>query len=39
MSSRDPEAHRHMLDAADRLQRGEKVRTVPWSETKARLGL
>ncbi|MEV2274967.1 MULTISPECIES: DUF6247 family protein [unclassified Nocardiopsis] len=39
MSSRDPEAHRHMLDVADRAQRGEPISSVPWSELKAELGL
>ncbi|MEV2274962.1 DUF6247 family protein [Nocardiopsis sp. NPDC049922] len=38
LSSHDLEAHRHMLDVADRFQRGEKVRKVPWPETKARSG-
>lgn len=37
--SRDPEAHRRMLDHAERLQRGEDIPTEPWSVTKARLGL
>ncbi|MBE1457283.1 hypothetical protein H4W79_001497 [Nocardiopsis terrae] len=39
MSSRDPEAHRRMLDTAAKVERGEPVCTVPWSELKARLGL
>ena len=39
MSSRDSEAHRHMLDVADRAERGEEVSTTPWSEVKKRLGL
>ncbi|GAB3727132.1 DUF6247 family protein [Nocardiopsis nanhaiensis] len=39
MSSRDPEAHRHMLDVAARAERGEPVSTVPWPELKSRLGL
>jgi hypothetical protein len=35
----DPEAHRHMLDTAARLNAGEDVPTVPWSQVKAGLGL
>src|SRR5690348_12970605 len=35
----DPEAHRHMLDTAARLQAGGEVHTVPWEQVKARLGL
>lgn len=39
MSSRDPEAHRHMLDVAARAERGEPISTVSWSELKSQLGL
>ncbi|MCY9782849.1 DUF6247 family protein [Nocardiopsis sp. EMB25] len=39
VSSQDPEAHRRMLEVADRAQRGEPVSSVPWSELKAELGL
>jgi hypothetical protein len=35
----DREAYRHMLDTAARLNAGEDVPTVPWSELKAELGL
>lgn len=38
-SSADPLAHRRMLDHADRLERGENLRTGPWSVTGARPGL
>jgi len=39
ISSRDHEAHRHMLDTVRRLSAGEDIPTVSWEETKARLGL
>lgn len=39
VSSQDPEAHRYMLDVADRAQRGEAVSATPWSELKSELGL
>ena len=35
----DPDAHRHMLAAAARLNAGDAVATELWQETKARLGL
>ncbi|HXL90474.1 MAG TPA: DUF6247 family protein [Streptosporangiaceae bacterium] len=35
----DPDAHRHMLAAAARLNAGGAVATESWQETKARLGL
>jgi hypothetical protein len=35
----DPDAHRHMLAAAARLNAGDAVATESWQETKARLGL
>lgn len=39
-SSRDdPQAHRAMLENADRLSAGENIATVPWHQVKARLGL
>jgi hypothetical protein len=38
-SSQDPQAHRRMLENADRLNAGEDIPTEPWSVTKARLGL
>jgi hypothetical protein len=38
-SSTDPEAHRAMLATAARLNAGENVVTVPWSEARTRLGL
>jgi hypothetical protein len=38
-SARDPQAHRRMLDHADRLASGAEIPTEPWHETKARLGL
>jgi hypothetical protein len=40
LSARDnPDAHRHMLATAARLNAGETVVTESWQETKARLGL
>ncbi|WP_026116120.1 DUF6247 family protein [Nocardiopsis kunsanensis] len=39
ISSQDPEAHRHMIDVADRLERGENVPATPWSEAKKQMGL
>lgn len=39
-SSHDsPDAHRRMLEQAERLAAGEVVPTEPWAATKARLGL
>jgi hypothetical protein len=35
----DPEAHRRMLDNADRLSAGESLATVPWQQVKTQLGL
>lgn len=35
----DPAAHRHMIDVASRLRRGEYVHTVTWDQLKAELGL
>jgi hypothetical protein len=35
----DPEAHRRMLEHAERLNAGRRVATEPWEETKAALGL
>ena len=35
----DPDAHRRMLENADRLNAGEDIATVPWEQVKARLGL
>lgn len=35
----DPQAHRRMLENADRLSTGEDVATVPWGQVKAQLGL
>lgn len=35
----DPDAHRRMLENADRLSAGEDLATVPWQEVRARLGL
>jgi hypothetical protein len=35
----DPDAHRHMLTGADRLNAGGDVVTESWQQTKARLGL
>jgi hypothetical protein len=35
----DPEAHRHMLACADKLNAGGHVATEPWPVTKARLSL
>lgn len=35
----DPDAHRRMLENADRLSSGENVATVPWQQVKTRLGL
>jgi Family of unknown function (DUF6247) len=40
LSTRDnPDAHRHMLATAARLNAGEAIATESWQETKARLGL
>ncbi|WP_152364492.1 DUF6247 family protein [Microlunatus speluncae] len=38
-SSQDPQAHRRMLENADRLNAGKEIPTETWSVTKARLGL
>lgn len=38
-SSADPVAHRRMLSSAGRLEAGEDLRTEPWVETRARLGV
>lgn len=35
----DPDAHRRMLDNADRLIAGENIATAPWQQVKTRLGL
>jgi len=35
----DPDAHRHMLACADKLNAGGDVTAEPWRQTKARLGL
>jgi len=35
----NPDAHRRMLESADRLNSGEDIATVPWTQAKARLGL
>lgn len=35
----DPAAHRHMIDVAARLNRGEDIPTVKWPEHKAAMGL
>lgn len=35
----DPEAHRTMLDHMARINRGERIDTVPWLTFKTRLGL
>jgi hypothetical protein len=39
MTEHDPEAYRRMLRTAAALNAGEDVPTVPWEETKRRLGL
>ncbi|HWM05251.1 MAG TPA: DUF6247 family protein [Actinophytocola sp.] len=33
-----PEAHQHMLDQIDRIQRGDHVATVPGNDHKAEIG-
>ena len=35
----NPDAHRRMLESAGRLNSGEDIATVPWTQAKARLGL
>jgi hypothetical protein len=39
VSSGDPDAHRRMLAAAERLRRGEELPTESWEQTRQRLGL
>jgi hypothetical protein len=36
-SAQDPQAHRRMLAAAERLDAGEDIPTEPWAETRRRL--
>lgn len=35
----DPDAHRRMLEKADRLSAGENVASVPWQQVNTRLAL
>jgi len=35
----NPDAHRHMLACADKLNAGGDIPAKPWQETKTRLGL
>jgi Family of unknown function (DUF6247) len=39
VSSHDPQAHRRMLAAADRLRRGKELPTESWEQTRQRFGL
>jgi hypothetical protein len=38
-SAGEPDGHRAMLERAQRLLAGEEVPTMPWAETRSRLGL